>query len=315
MKKKNIVLSFFALSFLIFSCSTPKSKTATNKNTSSTASSSLDFLKSYEINNSEYGTKTKVTVSEDYRTMKTNGMPNHPTGNFPNAHNPNSISEQDMTYKLPLKPQFSGEAKFAREPGVALNGVRFAPGTAERFVCESGEVYRIEAIQDIYNLGLDDNHAHVQPTGAYHYHSIPKGLVKVLDKGEDIILVGFAADGFPMYYSVSGKYKPAYRISKESRTGDVCAYETRRKTEHKELANTSPDGLFVSDWVFDKSIGNLDECNGTEINGEYAYFVTEEYPYVSRCFKGEFTERRPSGPPPGGHRGGGRGNRNHPHGH
>lgn len=69
----------------------------------------------------------------------------------------------------------------------------------------------------------------------------------------------------------------------------------------KVLNETRPDGTFVSDWIYVESVGQLDECNGIEINGEYGYFITDEYPYVSRCLKGEFEEEHPQGPPPGSH--------------
>ena len=139
-------------------------------------------------------------------------------------------------------------------------------------------------------------------------------MVEVLDKGEDIVLMGYAKDGFPIYYSKSGKYKPSFKLSSESRTGDACSYTAGKKTIKKELNNSSADGIFVSDWTFDQTIGQLDECNGISIDGEYCYFVTNEYPYVGRCLKGVFTEAKPSGGRPGGNSQDGRPNRPPPGG-
>ena len=34
-------------------------------------------------------------------------------------------------------------------------------------------------------LGTDCNNAHVQPTGAYHYHGLPEGLINRLGEGVD----------------------------------------------------------------------------------------------------------------------------------
>lgn len=263
---------------------------------------SIDFSKAFTYKSSTYGTLTSVALKDGNRIMKTNALPNHLTGEFPRKGNPNTISAQNITYKIPINPKLSGKSKWAREPGVALNGVKFEPETAERFVCETGEVYKIEAFQELVDLGLDHNHAHVQPTGAYHYHGVPTELVKLLDKGEDIILVGYAKDGVPIYYSKSGQYKPSYQLSKESRTGDACSYKNPHQGMDKELNNTEPDGTFVSDWEYINGLGELDECNGMEINGQYAYFLTNEYPYVSRCLKGIFTETRLKGSPSGGHR-------------
>lgn len=300
-----LFIAFTAATIVCAGCNNPKKSTArsdaanTSASTSETKSSN-DYSGAYIINDAVYGTKTVVTISGDKRIMTTNGLPNHKTGRFPNAGNPNKISAQDVKYSFPLNPVNTGKAKWAREPGVAVNGVKFEPETAEAFICETGERYRIEAFQTLVNLGLDSNHAHVQPTGAYHYHGVPTGLINILDKGEDLILVGFAHDGFPIYYSKNGKYKPSFRLSGKSRTGDVCAYNTRKEMIKKELKNTNPDGTFVSDWEYVKGLGDLDECNGTTVNGKYMYFVTDTYPYAGRCLMGEFKEERPKGPPPGG---------------
>ena len=267
----------------------------------STDLSEIDFWKNYKIENAEYGTKTIVSIKKGKRIIETNALPNHPTGTFPNAGNPNTIKSQKLKYSLPLNPIFSGESKWAREPGVALNGVKFEPETAERFICETGEVYRIEAFQELVDLGLDFNHAHVQPTGAYHYHGVPVGLVEALDSEEDIVLVGFAKDGFPIYYSQSGRFKPSFELSEDLRTGDACSYRNPKQGMDKEMKDTKPDGTFVSDWDYMEGLGELDECNGIAIDGQYGYFVTDEYPYMSRCLKGEFKEDRPKGPPPGDH--------------
>lgn len=31
---------------------------------------------------------------------------------------------------------------------------------------------------------------------------------------------------------------------------------------------------------------HLDQCNGANVDGTYAYFATEEYPFVGRCLQG-----------------------------
>lgn len=307
-----VILSIAVL-FALAGCSSVTSKQAANPDleTTTTPLTAVDLWKDYSISSAEYGTQTTVSLQDGHRIIKTNALPNHPTGAFPNPGNPNKISAQNKSYSLPLEPKLSGESRWAREPGVALNGVKFEPETAERFVCETGEVYRIEAFQELVDMGLDFNHAHVQPTGAYHYHGVPVELVKALDKGEDLVMVGFALDGFPIYYSQSGQYKPSFRLTEDLRTGDDCTYRNPKQSMEKDLKGSQADGTFVSDWEYVAGLGQLDECNGIEVNGQYAYFVTDEYPYMSRCLKGEFKEKRPPGPPPGGHRHG----QGQPHNH
>ncbi|WP_299526815.1 YHYH protein [Winogradskyella sp.] len=248
-----------------------------------------DYFGEYTLNSISYGTKTEVKMKGNQRVMTTNSLPDHKTGLFPNQGNPNSISSQSKTYVFPLNPKYTGEAKWAREPGVALNGVKFEPGTAEVVICDSGENYRVEALQDVINLGLDFNHAHVQPTGAYHYHGTPTSVIENFDTGEDLVHIGFAHDGFPMYYSKSGKYKPSYKAVRGTREGEDCTYENPMEQMDISVGGHH-DGTFTSDFEYIEGYGDLDECNGITIDGNYMYLVTNEFPYVSRCLMGEYQE-------------------------
>ncbi|SDR67617.1 YHYH protein [Christiangramia echinicola] len=257
-----------------------------------------NYFKSYTLEDAQYGTKTVVTVAGNIREISTNALPNHETGTFPNEGNPNTIKPQNRSYSIPVTPKYTGKAQWVREPGVALNGVKFEPETAEAVLCESGERYRVEAKQNLIDMGLDKNNAHVQPTGAYHYHGTPTSMIEKFDTGQDLVHIGFAKDGFAIYYSKSGAYSPSFRLYDENREGEDCAYDRPGNHLDVSIENSKPDGTFVSDWEYVEGLGNLDECNGTEINGTYAYLVTDSYPYVPRCLMGEFEEEQ-HGPPPG----------------
>lgn len=261
-----------------------------------------DYLGSYALADDEFGTMTTVTVEGDTRTIVSNALPDHETGEFPNSGNPNTISEQDASYSYTTNPTFTGDATEARTTGVAVNGVKFEPGTAETVTCESGEMFRIEALQDTYDLGLDFNNAHVQPTGEYHYHGISELLVDAYSSEDDLVLVGFAADGFLIYASKSDVYSSSYALASDTRVGTDCAASGPGSGDAIDIEGSTPDGTYTSDWVFDETNGDLDACNGTEIDGEYAYIVTDEYPYISRCLNGEVIGEG-GGPPPGGGQG------------
>ncbi|MBU2938566.1 YHYH protein [Lacinutrix sp. C3R15] len=264
-----------------------------------------DYFGDYEIEDSAYGTKTKVTIIGNQRVMITNSLPNHKTGQFPNPGNPNTISEQNKTYSFPVNPKYTGKSQWMREPGIALNGVKFEPQTAEVVVCETGENYRVEAIQNVIDLGLDLNHAHVQPTGEYHYHGTPTSMIETFDTGNDLVHIGFAHDGFPMYYSKSGKYKPSFKLLEGDREGEDCTYTTHITIDIEVKGHH--DGTYGSDYEYIEGYGDLDECNGIEIDGNYMYLVTNEFPYVGRCVMGE-VEQDQQGPPPSNGQGGPRGN-------
>jgi hypothetical protein len=232
-----------------------------------------------------------------------NALPDHETGEFPNDGNPNTISPQDITYEYTTEPVFVGDATQVLTTGVAVNGVKFEPGTAESVACESGEDYRVEALQDVYDLGFDFNNAHVQPDGEYHYHGVSELLTDAYATDNDLVFVGFAADGFLMYYSKSGAYDSGYELSTEVRTGTGCTGSTALRVTDIDIDDTIPNGVYTSDWVWSQDAGDLDACNGVNIEGTYGYIITNAYPFVGRCLNGEVSEEAggpgAGGPPPG----------------
>lgn len=296
---KKYIIALVVLISAIIGCKNHNSKHSHSHSDSEENHShtNQDYFKSYSFVNENYGTKTIVTVNNSERKMETNALPNHKTGEFPRKGNPNTISAQNRTYIFPVNPKYTGKPTWVREPGVALNGVKFEPGTAEVVVCETGENYRVEAFQDIIDLGLDFNHAHVQPTGAYHYHGSPTSVIEDLDEGKDLIHIGFANDGFPIYYSKSGVYKPSYILLDGNREGEDCTYTNPKNTIDISVGGHH-DGAFGSDFEYVANSGDLDECNGITVDGEYRYIVTNEFPYVSRCLMGEVAQEERRGKRP-----------------
>ncbi len=82
--------------------------------------------------------------------------------------------------------------------GVALNGVPFDPGTARFWKDDPRSGWDYDALSGRINLGFDGSNAHVQPNGAYHYHGIPNGLLRIRAQENRMTLLGYA-DGFPIY--------------------------------------------------------------------------------------------------------------------
>ncbi|MCB9996570.1 MAG: YHYH protein [Rhodospirillales bacterium] len=250
--------------------------------------------------------QARVNIIEQghYRLMSSNGIPNHETGQFPNRGNPNAIRAQDYQYRMKLRPVKTGRSDLARGFvfGVALNGIPFDPGTAEFYNNDPRSGWNIEAITGGINLGLDNSNAHVQPDGSYHYHGIPWGIVSYFDHEHgDMMMAGYAADGFPVYMPVDGGkgFHSSYRVKSGTRpSGPGGAY----------------DGTYTADWEYVSGLGDLDECNGMDTPKGYVYILTEQFPFIPRCFMGtpddSFKKAPPSGPrgqrpPPGmrpGHR-------------
>jgi hypothetical protein len=250
----------------------------------------------------ETGNKVSITISGSQRLIVANGLPDHQPGQFPNRGNPNTISAQNHTLRVPVSPQTNTTLRPAQGwlSGVALNGVPFDPGTAEFW--NGQREWNYEAIGGKLNLGLDSHNAHVQPTGAYHYHGVPNGLVANLGGDQSRMrLIGWAADGFPIYTSRAH----GAAMDPKSPLKQMRSSWQLKKADRAGGPGGKPDGAFTADFEFVPGSGELDECNGRfgvtpEFpSGTYYYCVTAEFPFVTRFFKGtpdaSFSKRGPGG--------------------
>lgn len=262
--------------------------------------------------------EVKIRTDETYRYIESNGIPDHRPGRFPNRGNPNSIQPRRHDYRVPLHPEKAASATpLERQPfGVALNGIPFDPGTAEFWNRDPRSGWNYEAMSGKINLGLDHSNAHVQPDGSYHYHGIPTGLSQLLSKKETkekMQLLGYAADGFPIYGPLAHedpedpnsplvKMTSSYRLKRGNRPNGPGGRH---------------DGTFVQDYEYIEELGTLDESNGrTGVtpeypDGTYYYVLTHQFPFIPRSFEGtpdaSFERQglppgRPGGPPPFGRR-------------
>ena len=259
-----------------------------------------DFYGEYQISSKEFGTNVNVTITDNQRVMHTNSLPQWPTDEFPEGNN-TDISEQDRTYKFPLNPVYVGNETQERSTGISVQGIKFDAGTAQRAQCDNDVEYRVEAVQDLIPFGIDVHNAHVQNDGTYHYHNIPISEIE----GSELQHVGFALDGFLIYYSPKNEYPSSYQLKTEDREGVNCTYA---EPDFPEITfDKTPDGTFQQDYDYIEGSGALDKCNGVVINGEYAYFVTDEYPHVPRCLNGQYESEERGAGPRGGSKGGQRG--------
>ena len=234
------------------------------------------------------------------REIVSNSIPDHEPGEFPNDGNPNTIAAVDFAMTMTLIPVLTDEIDSSqRVPAIARNGVKFEPETGETY--NNANEWRYEAIQDSYDLGLDDSFAHVQPTGMYHYHGMPEGHIDLTDRGKAMTLVGWALDGFPVYarygYTDANDASSAIKeMSGSYQLHDITDLPGRPAVDatdpHREQIEFLPLGVFVQDWQYEESISELDECNGRYgvtpefPEGIYHYYITDDYPYVQRCLKG-----------------------------
>jgi len=216
-----------------------------------------------------------VTVSGDKRCITSDGLPDHETGKFPTRGNPNRISRQNIRFCVDATPEYGGRAREVQTVGIALNGIIIRPGTADWYDASSprkhsrdrSSGWRLDGLGAAEALGMDQNNAHVDNRGLYHYHGIAEPLVEL----DDSSLVGWAADGFEIHYLGDGA-RSSYQLKSGKRpTAPFGTY----------------DGTYVQDWEFTQGSGNLDECNGALVSGTYTYFATDTFPFYPHCLKGK----------------------------
>ena len=151
---------------------------------------------------SQFSSAIEAYLEGDVVVLKSNGVPDHSSpyftasdnryeaynGDNDNFHlNPNRISEQSLTFRIPLNPTEASnkEATPLGAIGIALNGVALY----NQYAGPNQPLTREIDSFDQYN-------GHPQQFGAYHYHVEP--LYLTINKGKDA-LMGFLLDGFPVY--------------------------------------------------------------------------------------------------------------------
>jgi hypothetical protein len=312
-----------ALAAALTACGGDSSPGATSSESTSSSSgavstASVECSYSESTYNSSIGLTSNATwsCSNGQRSLTANGIPDHPVGTFPNANNPNTISEQSVSWYTTLTPTQNTTSTAVAPTGYALNGVKFDPSTAGTCPSDATSAsdctllgtagsWSIEALgQTTFDFGLDSNNAHVQPSGAYHYHGMPTGILNnhgVTSDNPKMLLVGFAQDGFPIYarygHSTPTDAGSALKVIKAS-------YQIKTTLDSgRPSTSVIPAGSFTEDWEYVKGLGDLDECNGRfdvtpEFpDGTYHYYITDTYPFIQRCTFGTPQDDSGEGPP------------------
>lgn len=190
-------LTVIGLTALFVACSKDDAETATPDTNSSEVPAVFKKI---------YGA-TSISSDGTFVTIKTDGVPDHKSSYYPTSNvlyeaytgstfggntfkkNPNTISTQSFTFKIPLNPKVA--SNHAATPlgviGVALNGValynQYAGPNNQELTSEIAS--------------FDKYYGHPQQTGQYHYHVEPIYLSTV--KSTKSGLMGFLLDGFPVY--------------------------------------------------------------------------------------------------------------------
>lgn len=271
-------------------------------------------------NDIEFTSSILITATNDTCTIVSNSIPNHAfndeTAAFAGGTEGATISEVETISTFTRNPEFAETTTPISQQvknGIFLNGVRLDIAAAGCYRptdegasedgnvgigCSSDDPWVLDPLGTETKFGADFHNAHTQPGGLYHYHAGPNALYDDTPGPEGSPVIGFAADGFPIYGPyfidpVSGDLRQA-----------VSGYTLKEGTRG-ERSDTNPGGAYTGeyndDWEFTDA-GDLDVCNGMTVDGQYGYYVTDSYPWVIKCLSGtpdeSFVVVGRGGPPP-----------------
>ena len=244
-------------------------------------------------------------IVDHVRTCYTNNIPNHESGPFGGN---NVIAGQDFEYAMCLYPELTTIAtEISEDPlsqtcgggtifGVSEQGVNYSPFARLYWVNPTTQEENLDwHIEADFTLNMDLNGGHVNNVSRYHYHNIPTDYFNNdldIDGTSHSPLLGYAADGFPIYYkyiysdpndansSVSA-FDSGFQLKAGNRLGDGVT-----------APNGNYDGNYVEDYEYVNTNSDLDECGGRigvtpeYPEGTYYYVLTDNWPYIPRCLKG-----------------------------
>lgn len=256
-----------------------------------------------------------ISATAESCSFVSNSIPNYDF-NDDTANFGGPATEQDLNYMVSRVPEIADEpTPISQEVknGIMLNGVLldiisagcYQPSSPIADVdgnvnigCGSDEPWLLDPLSTEQKFGADVHNAHVQPGGQYHYHGSPKAMYDDDPSRRGSPVIGFAADGFPIY-------GPYFFDRKTGKVREARSGYSLKEGERVAINELNPGGeytgIYNDDWEFSNA-GDLDECNGMEVNGQYGYYAIEEYPWVIKCLSGtphdSFVREAPNAPPP-----------------
>ena len=244
-----------------------------------------------------------ITADETSCTIVSDSVPNHSfndeNAEFAGGQEGATITPTDTVSVIPRNPGFADEItpiSTQVKNAIFLNGVRLDIVTAGCYRpaqsddesgnvgigCQTSDPWLLDAIGSDTQFGVDRHNGHTQPGGLYHYHANPNALFNDMPGENGSPVIGFAADGFPVY----GSY---FRDPDTGEVREAISGYTLKEGSRGERSDTNPggeyDGEYVDDYEFTNA-GDLDECNGMTIDGQYGYYITNSFPWGVHCLKG-----------------------------
>ena len=276
------------------------------------------------VSGNSFSGDVTISVSGDKCVFNTNAISNHDMGEDGAFATP--ISEQSLTYEVTTSPVKAATptTNIWKASVFLLNGgtIDILPAACydvgdgdlgrEKIGCGDDLIdhpWRYDAMSSLNSFGTDIHNAHVQPNGMYHYHATPNAIFEsnCSDVSSASPVIGFAADGFPVFGSCisdNGSIRntqSSYELKDGGGPRQTVSGYTTPTGGTGAIASSNYDGQFRGDWEYVAGSGDLDECNGMTVDGQYGYYLTDSFPWVLACYSGTpdaSFNPTPTGPPP-----------------
>ncbi len=253
-------------------------------------------------NNTNYSMAVSISSNGSSCDLSSNGLPNHnfnATGSFASA-----VAANQRTFSIPVNPSpanMLASLSQSHWDAVMLNGVVldllsagcYNPTAQNSDIngntaigCPATNDWLLDPLGADYTFGADEHNAHTQPDGTYHYHGDPVALWRsdtIIPTSVPSPVIGFAADGYPIYGSY---FLDAETASVRKVVSSYHLLEGSRPGPNNNDPGGSYNGTYIDDYQYIENSGDLDQCNGMVINDQYGYYVTDSYPWVLNCFIG-----------------------------
>jgi hypothetical protein len=281
----------------------------------SRAGSCSDYVGEYISNvsdikrNMAFNGSISIKMDGDNCNLIVNEIPNHDF-NDETASFATNVSKQTGSYQIDSMPNMANtvtDITLGTRNGVFLNGVMVdllaaacydignEPLGREKIGCGPDQIenpWRYDPMSVLNGFGTDQHNAHTQPDGTYHYHGNPLALfdIECEANATESPVIGFASDGYPIF----GPCINDNGVIREASSSFVLKSGTRQTVSGYTtpvagvgaIESNHYDGQFRGDYEYSAASGDLDECNGMTVNGQYGYYITNAFPWVLNCFKG-----------------------------
>ena len=231
--------------------------------------SNINFSK--ELNN------VNIYIQNRFRIIETNGIPSHEIPQI-KYNKKLKVKQQKIVASIPLLPKESSKPIDIENFvfGITKTGI-LIDGTPIRYWLDK------PALNWEYNYffrkkEVDKYNGYLNKKGEYFYKGNPKS-----NNNRKQTLIGYAADGFPIYNNI---------ILKNKKIKKLKSSYILKKGVRISGPNGKYSGQFKQDFIYVKNSGDLDRCNGRYgitkeyKKGTYYYVLTDNYPFIPVCFNG-----------------------------